>query len=50
MTLTPKKHRETKTLKPDINIEKQKPKLTKENYELLRRLTGKGFVMIHKNR
>ena len=49
MTLDPKKNKYIKPTKPIIKNKTQPiTKLTKENYEKLQKLTGSGFVQIHK--
>ena len=49
MTLDPKKNKNIKQRKPIIKTTTQpNTKLTKENYELLKKLTGSGFVSIYK--
>ena len=61
MTLDPKKNKNTLnpnvkpiktnkqlTTQPNEEFNSAITKLTKENYELLKKLTGSGFVQIHK--
>ena len=49
MTLDLMKNKNIKNIKPIILTTTQpNTKLTKENYELLKKLTGSGFVQIYK--
>ena len=50
MTLIPKSKTQIIIPKQDKKEKKKESKLTKENYEKLRRLTGTGFLKFIKNK